>query len=161
MAKVIMIGNQKGGVGKTMVSHELSALFVRRGNRVLGIDIDGQRDFSRYSDISFAQKIPTIRDVLLTIKDIKTQSAFGNKNTTDSDYSDFEDENDEDIIDKAIQHTKEGYDIIIASKKLANASADFGEPNDIYLLQDLIMSLSDDYDYVIIDCALHEAPSYI
>ena len=56
MAKVIMIGNQKGGVGKTMVSHELSALFVRRGNRVLGIDIDGQRDFSRYSDISFAQK---------------------------------------------------------------------------------------------------------
>ena len=158
MAKVIMIGNQKGGVGKTMVSHELSALFVRRGNKVLGIDIDGQRDFSRYSDISFAKKIPTIRDILLEIKDIKAQSALGNTNAEDSDYADFEDEDNEDIIDKAIQHTNEGYDLIIASKKLANASSDFGEPNDIYLLQDLINSLSDDYDYIIIDCAPARSP---
>ena len=158
MARVIMIGNQKGGVGKTMISHELCALFVRRGNKVLGIDVDGQRDFSRYSDISFAKKIPTIRDLLLKIKDIKTQSALGDEKKEDSDFEDFEDEADEDIIDKAIQQTKEGYDIIIASKKLANATSDFGEPNDIYLLQDLIDTLTDDYDYIIIDCAPARSP---
>lgn len=158
MARVIMIGNQKGGVGKTMISHELCALFVRRGNKVLGIDVDGQRDFSRYSDISFAKKIPTIRDLLLEIKDIKTQSALGDGKKEDSDFEDFEGEADDDIIDKAIQKTKEGYDIIIASKKLANASSDFGEPNDIYLLQDLIDTLTDDYDYIIIDCAPARSP---
>ncbi len=157
MAKVIMIGNQKGGVGKTMISHELCALFVRRGKKVLAIDIDGQRDLSRYSDISFTKKIPTIRDVLLAIKEIKEQSTLGEENTETADYDDFED-NDGDILDKAIQHTRENYDIIIASKKLANAPSDFGEPNDIYLLQEMIGTLTDDYDYIIIDCAPARSP---
>lgn len=48
MAKVIMIANQKGGVGKTTTAIELCAL-LGKDNRVLGIDLDQQRNFSKYA----------------------------------------------------------------------------------------------------------------
>ncbi|MDX8126916.1 ParA family protein [Methylomonas sp. OY6] len=44
--KVLTIGNHKGGVAKTTLSKLLTEYSVRKGKRVLGIDIDPQCNFS-------------------------------------------------------------------------------------------------------------------
>lgn len=46
MARVISVTNQKGGVGKTTTSLALSAGFLKRGFRVLAIDLDPQANLS-------------------------------------------------------------------------------------------------------------------
>lgn len=44
---VIAVANQKGGVGKTTVTRELSACCAMRGYQVLAIDCDSQGSLTR------------------------------------------------------------------------------------------------------------------
>lgn len=48
MAKIICIGNHKGGVGKTTVTANLGALLSQMGKRVLLIDLDAQANLTDY-----------------------------------------------------------------------------------------------------------------
>ena len=48
MAKVICIGNHKGGVGKTTVTANLGALLSQMGKKVLLIDLDAQANSTDY-----------------------------------------------------------------------------------------------------------------
>ena len=150
MTKTIMVSNKKGGVGKTTTTLELGAIYARKGKRVLVIDLDGQVNLSMYVNAKYDDKnIPTIRDVLLEIKEILKHSEPERDEDTD--------DGEEDIITKSIQTTSEGFDIIAGHRNLSNALAEFSDITDVFLLKELISCL-EDYDYILIDSAPARSP---
>src|SRR5258705_9923047 len=65
--KTIVLANQRGGVGRSAVATLLSHHFVRRGHRVLAIDLDHQGNFSNPLRLSQrAVTAPFTVDALLT-----------------------------------------------------------------------------------------------
>lgn len=51
MAHIIVVGNEKGGAGKSTVSMHLATALARMGHKVSGLDLDlRQRTFGRYID---------------------------------------------------------------------------------------------------------------
>ena len=129
MRRVISIANQKGGIGKSSSVIEIaSVLSIEYNKKVLVIDLDQQRNLSKYigANIETDQKghnlIPSIYDVL-------TSDAF----TTDS-----------------IQHLSH-FDAISASEQLSKADRTFMDSDDMYLLADIIDGIKELYDYIIID----------
>lgn len=122
---VIAVANQKGGVGKTTTVIELCTIFSKKGKKVLGIDMDGQKNFSIYSgaDVSNPNTVYKALDAECEVKD-------------------------------SIQHLK-NYDIIISDSKLSLAQKHFIDGDDQYLLSDALGILKEggnEYDYVFIDC---------
>lgn len=126
MKNIIMISNQKGGVGKTTTALELCNLFGEK-YKVLGIDLDSQRNFSMYAGAEL-EHVATVNEVL----------------------------NAEILLEDAIQHLDK-FDILIGSKSLSEAAKTFGEPDDIYLLSDILEDV-DTYDYIFIDNAPARSP---
>ena len=122
---VIMIANQKGGVGKTTCSIEISNAFSKKGYSVLAIDMDPQNSFSTLSgaDTGTDNNLKKVLDVKIA-------------------------------PDEAIQHLK-SFDMIPGSEELADASTTYGKTNDVWLLFDAIDYLKEktDYDFIIIDSA--------
>lgn len=132
--KTIAIATQKGGVGKTTSTFELSSIFSK-DNKVLIIDLDPQRDLSKYSGADISENAYTILDIL--DPDERTPIAL-NK------------------IIQTVRTTETGrLDIIISSEKLVDDAKLFPDIDDIFLLQDFINALKSksDYDYVFIDNA--------
>lgn len=121
-----MISNQKGGVGKTTTTLEICSILGKK-YKVLGIDLDAQRNFSMYSGAEL-NGAPTVNEVL---------------NATI-------------LLEEAVQHLPH-FDILISSKALADAPKTFGEPDDIFLLKDVLEDATG-YDYVIIDNAPARSP---
>ena len=51
MAHIIVVGNEKGGAGKSTVSMHLATALARMGHKVSGLDLDlRQRTFGRYTE---------------------------------------------------------------------------------------------------------------
>ena len=65
MARVIAIANQKGGVGKTTTTVNLSACLAVKGQRVLTIDIDPQGNTTSGLGIDKAEVRSSIYDVVI------------------------------------------------------------------------------------------------
>ena len=64
MAKIIAITNQKGGVGKTTTSVNLSACVAKAGHRVLVVDADPQGNTSSGLGVRVKEKTPTVYEVM-------------------------------------------------------------------------------------------------
>ncbi len=122
--KVISIANQKGGVGKTTTSYALVYGLMKKGYKVLGIDLDPQSNFSFCFDGIKTSNVATIYEVLKR----------------------------EVPIDKAIQISNDNVHIIPSNILLSGADLDLNVTGKEYRLKEALEELKTEYDYVIIDC---------
>ena len=125
MSKVIVIANQKGGIGKTTTATTLASILDMKGYKTLFIDTDRQCNSTDTYRAEF-NGVPTLYDVLL------------------------EDEEERATLSEAIQHTEAG-DIVPADPLLRKADKIlYDELDGLFRLKDNLAEL-DEYDYVVID----------
>ncbi|MDP2944004.1 MAG: AAA family ATPase [bacterium] len=125
MGKIIAIVNQKGGVGKTTTSVNLSAYLAHLGKRVLLVDIDPQANATSGLGIDHRTLEAGIYEALV-----------GNKPL-------FE------VIKRTVQ---KGLHIAPATISLAGASVEMvGLENREFLLSNILEEVKKDFDYIIID----------
>ncbi|EUJ25533.1 ParA family protein [Listeria cornellensis] len=126
MSKVIALANQKGGVGKTTTSVNLSSSLAFLGKKVLLVDIDPQGNASSGVGINKGEIEHCIYDVLVDDVALK------------------------DVIKPTAMETLE---VVPATIQLAGAEVELVPAISREIrLKKAIDSVRDDYDYVIIDC---------
>ena len=125
MARIFVVANQKGGVGKTSVAVNLAASLAHYGRRVLLADLDPQGNATTGSGVDKTACARTIYGVLL-----------GEHSMRD-----------------AIVPAEGGYDVLPSNRELAGAEVELiGIERREYRLRDALADAAKDYDFVIIDC---------
>lgn len=126
MAKIIAITNQKGGVGKTTTSVNLSACVASEGYRVLVVDADPQGNTSSGLGVRVKKNTPTVYEVMAG----------------------------EAELDKALVRTQvETLFVLPADIRLAGAEIELADVEKReHVLCEALESARSEFDYIFIDC---------
>ena len=126
MGRIIAIANQKGGVGKSTTTINLSACLAEMNQKVLIIDIDPQGNTTSGVGVEKENLDATLYELLL---------------------------GDCDLSDCLIENVFENLSIIPSNVNLAGAEIELvGVEDREYLLKNHIDGIKDKYDFIIMDC---------
>lgn len=126
MGRIIAVANQKGGVGKTTTSTNLSACLAEKGKKVLLVDIDPQGNATSGVGIDKNNLENTVYDMIIGECSI-----------------------DECLIKEAL----ENLDVLPSNVNLSGAEIDLiGIDDREFILKKNIDKIKDNYEYIIIDC---------
>ena len=126
MGRIIAIANQKGGVGKTTTSINLSAALAEKGKKVLVIDTDPQGNTTSGLGLDKEELNETVYELMIgecDIDEVIHKNVFDNL----------------DIIPSNVNLAAVEIELIDAEQKE-------------YILKEAINKVKDKYDFIIIDC---------
>ncbi|MBQ3898245.1 MAG: ParA family protein [Lachnospiraceae bacterium] len=126
MSKIIAITNQKGGVGKTTTSINLSAAIAETGKKVLVVDMDPQGNTTSGFGVNKNELENTVYELILG------ECSLG---------------------EAIIKNVAENVSLLPSNVNLAGAEVDLLDRDDkSFILKKEMDYIADEYDYVIIDC---------
>lgn len=126
MGRIIAVANQKGGVGKTTTTINLSACLAEQGQKVLVIDVDPQGNTTSGLGIDKNNTENTVYELMLGEASI------------------------DDCVYKSVM---DDLDVIPSNVNLAGAEIDLIDIDDReYILKKIVNSLKEKYDFILLDC---------
>lgn len=125
MARVICITNQKGGVGKTTTSVNLSYFLAKDKNRVLLVDLDPQGNATSGLGVQKSELDASMTEVMLGATE---------------------------LTDVILSTSFKNFDLAPTTPQLANAEVEMAKMKQKFVvLKKALASVRDNYDYIIID----------
>ena len=125
MPEIIVVANQKGGVGKTTTSINLAAALQRNNYKTLLVDLDSQGNATSASGLNRSTEKASVYDVLMGLKNIE---------------------------DCFVTSQHDGFTLLPSNSDLMAAEIELLNTNNREsVLKEKINSISREFDYILID----------